>query len=108
MACTQPPTVCVSFALLVQVQFVPNLPRLDSGLRGRDRDEPPRLERSRRQPHSHSSGDLSMSPAVTPSLDVFSAESPRGPVQHIRIRQQLVSCKHFPAFFFPFSFSDIF
>ncbi|KAK3912227.1 Unconventional myosin-XVIIIa [Frankliniella fusca] len=82
------------------VQLVSNLPRLEASLRSKrldkeDKQDPQRLERleqrlerSRRQSHSSSSGNLSLQLArSTNALDVFSAESPRGPVQHIRIRQ---------------------
>ncbi|XP_052133097.1 uncharacterized protein LOC113211833, partial [Frankliniella occidentalis] len=82
------------------VQLVSNLPRLEASMRSKrvDKDDPQRLERldrleqrlerSRRQSHSSSSGNLSLQLArSTNALDVFSAESPRGPVQHIRIRQ---------------------
>ncbi|XP_034252479.1 uncharacterized protein LOC117651961 [Thrips palmi] len=91
-----------------QVQLVSNLPRLEASLRSkrlerdRDREDPQRLERldrleqrlERAKRQSHSSSNLTLSPSPhtplarsTNALDVFSAESPRGPVQHIRIRQ---------------------
>ena len=75
--------------------MVSNLPRLEASLRSNKRDDSTsphsrleprleaRLERSKRQ-----SSNLSLARS-TNALDVFSAESPRGPVQHIRIRQSV-------------------